>query len=328
MYKKMLVPLDGSKLSEVVLEYAKALAVRLNLELVLLHVCSPEETEMIPLHQAYLNRVLETLVRESQKANQSARTRSRKQLGEMRGELICGQPAEEILHYADTHDIDLIIMATHGRTGIGISALGSVASQVISASNVPVWLVPSRIAGEIVYDEWPTNKILVLLDGSELAECVLPHVENLTAQRGSSLVEIILLKVCEVPCIPPYYVDAMTPHRWREDIWQDLLEYENESKQYLAKIEKRLQKAGLAAHSQVLMGKPSNEILCFANSNPFNLIVMSTHGKSGVLRWAYGSVVDKVLHGVSSPVFLVRPEEAHIHIDTKLVATGGRFDHV
>ena len=324
----MLVPLDGSKLSEVVFEYAEALADRLDLDLVLLHVCTPEESDLSPLHQAYIHRAAETLTRDFQGIEQDTEIQSRRRTIKIHSELLYGQAAEEILHYADTHDIDLILLATHGRTGIGIGSLGSVASQVISASKVPVWLVPPHVPGEIVYDEWTSNKILVPLDGSKLAECVLPHVESLTAQRGSETVEVILLKVCEMPYIPDYYADAMTPHRWREDIWQDLLEYENESKQYLAKIEKRLRKIGLAAHSQVLMGKPANEILGFVNSNPFNLIIMSTHGESGVVRWAYGSVVDKVLHGVSSPVFLVRPEEAHRHIDIKLVATGGRFDHV
>jgi len=328
MYKRMLVPLDGSRLSEVVCEYAQALANRLGMDLVLLHVCSPEEMDLFPLHKAYINKITESLTLECAETHQRAGNRPNKKPGARQGEIICGRPAEEILHYASTHDIDLIIMATHGRTGIGTGALGSVTSHVISASEVPVWLVPSCIAGEIVYDEWPTNKILVPLDGSGLAECVLPHVENLVAQRDSGGVEVILLKVCQATNIPPYYMDAMMPYKSKENVWQDLIEQENESLQYLARIEKRLKKAGITVNTQVLTGKPANEILDFANSTPLNLIIMSTHGESGVVQWAYGSVVDKVLHEVASPVFLVRPEEACDRNILNLTATGGRSSHV
>jgi hypothetical protein len=66
--------------------------------------------------------------------------------------------------------------------------------------------------------------------------------------------------------------------------------------------------------SDVLMGKPADEIIDYAHKNPFNLIVMARHGRSGISRWEYGSVADKVLHGVSSPVFLVRP---HLNIQVK-----------
>jgi len=73
-------------------------------------------------------------------------------------------------------------------------------------------------------------------------------------------------------------------------------------------VKKRLGDAGLRVRSEVLVGKPIDEIIDYANRNPFNLIVLSTHGRSGINRWAYGQIVDKVLQRSASPVFLVRPQ--------------------
>ena len=157
---------------------------------------------------------------------------------------------------------------------------------------------------------------------------VLPHVENIVRQRDSGLVEVILLTVCESTSVPPYYMDAMMPYKSQENIWQELIEQENEAVQYLSRIKKRLEKAGITVNSQVLKGKPANEILNFINSTPVNLIVMSTHGESGVVQWAYGSVADKVLHEVSCPVFLVRPEEAYDRDSMDLALEGGARSHV
>ncbi|UCD53912.1 MAG: universal stress protein, partial [Dehalococcoidia bacterium] len=81
-----------------------------------------------------------------------------------------------------------------------------------------------------------------------------------------------------------------------------------ELKKYFAKIEKRLKDAGLSVRSEVKKGKPAEQIIDYASKNPFNLIVMSTHGRSGLGRWVFGSVADKVLYGASSPIFLVRPQ--------------------
>jgi nucleotide-binding universal stress UspA family protein len=83
---------------------------------------------------------------------------------------------------------------------------------------------------------------------------------------------------------------------------------------YLARVQNHLQDSGFRVRSDVLMGKPADEIIDYAHKNSFNLIVMATHGRSGISRWEYGSVADKVLRGVSSPVFLVRP---HLNIPVK-----------
>jgi len=290
----MLVTLDGSELSEIVLPYVKWLVGRLGLDVVLLHVCKPEESELTLLHRAYIERKVEVIRGQAEEARKKAETGSEKKEVEVRGELTSGYPAEEILRYADENSSDLILMATHGRSGLKRWAIGSVADKVLHASKVPVWLVPARCPEDVTYDMWPKRTILVPLDGSELAEAVLPHVEALAEQNGVEPVDVVLLRVAESPVMSDHY-------------FSNIPETRGEIEKYLARVEKRLQKAGLSVQSRVLTGEPAEQIVDYASASPFSLIVMSTHARSGLSRWVLGSVAMKVVSGVSSPILLVRP---------------------
>jgi nucleotide-binding universal stress UspA family protein len=314
MYKRMLVPLDGSKLSEVVFPYAKELAGRLGIEVVLLHVHGPRENETVPLHRAYIEHKADVIRRQSQEVQTKVGVGEAGRAVQVRGELAAGYPADEILRYAEENDVDLILMATHGRSGIRRWVMGSVADRVLRASPVPVWLVRAGIPEGIVYDKWPKRTILVPLDGSELAEEVLPHVEALAKQRGTELLEIVLLGVYEpVPALGYYPPSARfeTPGGAVHVMPKDYARGESArqkiiTEQYLAGVAQRLEDAGLKVCSEALAGAPAEVIVDYANNHPFNLIVMSTHARSGLSRWAYGSVASRVLRGVLSPVFLVR----------------------
>jgi nucleotide-binding universal stress UspA family protein len=306
MYKRVLVPLDGSELAEVVFSYATELAARLELDLVLLHVVDPHERDLVPLHRAYVERAAEVLRRQSEELQKKADIQPKGEGVAARGELAVGHPAEEILECALRHDIDLILMATHGRSGIKRWALGSVADKVLRVSKTPVCLVRAGLSEEIVHDKWPSITMLVPLDGSELAELVIPHVEALAKQLGPKLVDVVLLRVCEPPVVSSDYPPT-ADLTWEEHQAREMARPTTVCEEYLAKVQEQLKGVGLKARSVVLKGKPADEITDYANKNLVNLIVMSTHGRSGIGRWAYGSVADRVLLGVSSPIFLVRP---------------------
>ena len=141
MYKRMLVPLDGSELGEVVFVYAKELAGRVDLDVILLHVCTPETGELLPMHRAYVKRAAEIITRQSQEVQQRTSIQPSGKAVEARGELAVGHPAEEILRYADENDIDLILMATHGRSGIRRWVYGSVAERILLGVSSPIFLV-------------------------------------------------------------------------------------------------------------------------------------------------------------------------------------------
>jgi len=309
MYKRMLVPLDGSKLSEAVFPYARELAGRLDLEIILLHVISSEEQGKTHLYQSYIGHKVDILKCQSEEVQKKETEAGAKCTPiKVKSEITSGYPAEEIIRYAEENDTDFILLATHGRSGIRRWVIGSVAEKVLRASNVPVWLARAAIPEETVYDKWLKRTTLVPLDGSKLAESVLPHVEALAKQRGTEIVNVVLLRVCEPAGMPVYYppnVPIMPKDYVKLKTAADKAEAEN----YLAKIEKQLKDASLNVQSKVLVGDPAGQIIDHADKNPLNLIVMSTHARSGLDRWTFGSVADKVLHKASSPIFLVRPQQ-------------------
>ena len=301
MYKRMLVPLDGSELAEVVFSYVKELAVRLGVEVILFNVYSPQEQWLIRMRGAYVERAADNFRHRTEKVKLSEG-----RVG-ARGELAMGNPAEEILRYADENGIDFILMATHGRSGINRWAMGSVAYRVLRASKVPVWLVRAGVPEKITHDKLPVRKILVPLDGSKLAELVLPHVEVLVKQGDAELVDVVLVRVCDPPVISSDYPPGL-PLSWEEHVEQETVKSKLVAGSYLAEVEKQLRGAGLKVRSEVLMGKATDEIVDYANRNHFSLTVMVIYSRSGISRWAYGSITEKVLLGVSTPIFLVRPQ--------------------
>jgi nucleotide-binding universal stress UspA family protein len=306
MYKRVLLPLDGSELAEIVFAYAREIAAKLGLDLILLHVVDPHERDLVPLHGAYVERAAEVLRRESEELQKKEGILPKGERVTARGELAVGHPGEEILNCALTHDVDLILLATHGRSGIKRWALGSIADKVLRVSKIPVCLVRAEVREEIIHDKWPRTTMLVPLDGSELAESVIPHVEALAKQWGPEEVDVVLLRVCEPVVVPSDYPPT-AGLTWKEHEEHEISRPKTECEGYLAGVQKRLESAGLGARSVVLQGKPADEITDYCRKNPVNLVVMCTHGRSGISRWAYGSVADRVLLGICSPIFLIRP---------------------
>ena len=147
------------------------------------------------------------------------------------------------------------------------------------------------------------KKILVPLDGSKLAECVLPHVEKL-AESGVAK-EIILLRVCDSPSIIADYPESKNK-TWEKHVERMTTNAQQQCNIYLDDVEKQLKDKGFNVKTDSRLGKPAEEIVDYASKNEVDLIVMASHGRSGVSRWAYGSVADKVLRSTCVPVLLVK----------------------
>ncbi len=311
MYQRMLVPLDGSEPAEAVFTYAKEIAGRLDLEVILLHIISSQERDIFaPVHRAYIRQTAETIRHQAREVQEKTGIQAGGKAVEVLGELTVGSPDEEILRYADEKKVGLILMASRGRSGLRHWTLGNIADKVLRAAKVPVLLVRAGIPDETPYDKWPKKTILVPLDGSGLAESVLPHVEILAKQRGTEPLDVVLLRVCEPPVTPSYYAPELSgvPLNWGEYIQQETVRGKQIANDYLARIEKRFRDSNINVRSEVLVGKAADEIVDYASKNPFSLIVMATHGRSGLKRWVYGSVAESVLLGVAGPILLVSPQ--------------------
>lgn len=142
------------------------------------------------------------------------------------------------------------------------------------------------------------KKILVPIDGSKFAECVLDHVRYFSA--GCNSAEVILLFVLE----PISGGISELPLDWMDEAKKRGLDFANN---YLNEISGELQKSGINITKVVTQGNPSESVLSYAQSNGIDLIILSTHGRSGIARWALGSVADKVIHHSSVPILIVTP---------------------
>jgi nucleotide-binding universal stress UspA family protein len=138
------------------------------------------------------------------------------------------------------------------------------------------------------------KKILVPLDGSELAESILPYVEDLASAHKA---RIVLLRVALAHTFPG------------QDEIKAEVEAVHEAEDYLKKVEEGLKKKGFTVESHVRYGKDAEEIVDFCQEPDIDAVAMFTHGRTGVGRWLLGSVAEKVVRHCPLPVVLFRPEE-------------------
>jgi nucleotide-binding universal stress UspA family protein len=149
------------------------------------------------------------------------------------------------------------------------------------------------------------DKILVPLDGSERAECVLPHVEALA--QAFEPQEVMLVSVTE----------RVTGFRMMDDysrptgerlVPEGVGKQEKQAQHYLDKVAEMLKTKGIKTRTEVLLGKPAEEIIIYAHKMKCGLIVMASHGRSGISRWTHGSVADKVFRAADIPVLMIKAE--------------------
>lgn len=143
------------------------------------------------------------------------------------------------------------------------------------------------------------QKILVPLDGSELAECVLPHVEALI--RGCQVKNVVFARVVE-----PVYMPAGDYVPDPEQIKKMEAEDKAAAGEYLKKVAAKPDYAGAGLKTEVLYGKPAEMMADYATNNQIDLVIIATHGRSGVSRWVWGSVADRLLRSSCTPVLMVR----------------------
>jgi nucleotide-binding universal stress UspA family protein len=138
------------------------------------------------------------------------------------------------------------------------------------------------------------------LDGSELAECVLPHVESIAKRCGVK--EVVFLRVTE----PFHQLCSYDGCVSQEAINSIDADNQAAAEKYLSQLIKRAQYDGVSVTPELITGAPAKSIADYASKNSIDLIVIATHGRSGISRWTWGSVADRVLHSACVPVLMVR----------------------
>jgi nucleotide-binding universal stress UspA family protein len=285
---KALIPLDGTKLSESAYELLpllKTLGID-EIRLVSVWESAWEETEGAAGQQdfgettekgrayleAYLNQQAEKIAAQGFKVEQTSRV---------------GRASDEILEAAA--GVDLVLIATHGRTGVARWWLGSVADVVIREAGCPVLIIGPNVHQELA----GMKRILLPLDGSPEAEQALPvatWVAGLTGAELDVVRSLSLTPVAYDPGMGVYSAELI-------DSMEDAV------RAYLEEIGKRLE--GKNATTTMRVGAPGETLYEHLSERPADLVVMTSHGRSGVRRAALGSVTDRLLHG-PSPVLVIR----------------------
>jgi nucleotide-binding universal stress UspA family protein len=147
------------------------------------------------------------------------------------------------------------------------------------------------------------KKILVPLDGSKLAECALPYVEALA--KGCGTEKVILASVTERVQGYRAFEDPSQP-LGQQLIPEAFGKKEEQAQRYLGRIAKAMKAKGIKVGTEVLLGDPAEEIVIYAKHPGCDIIVMSSHGRSGLSRWTHGSVADKVFRHSPVPVLMVK----------------------
>jgi nucleotide-binding universal stress UspA family protein len=300
MYRKILVPLDGSTSAEQVLPLAHALAAKLPLAVELLGVVDTVELArgLATIERFYMTslvadetrRIEEYLAAVEKTFSGSAVTTT----------VAEGHAAELIIANAAADKTTLIAMATHGCSGLKRFLLGSVAEKVLRGAVNPLLLVRSteddKARGAALL-----KSIVVPLDGSELAESVLPAVVEMAHKLD---LEIILLRAYAVPygvyTAGEGFYDPVNLEAF-------LARLRNETIDYLERKTAELKRQGIDKVSYVAReGMSADEIIKIASAMPDSLIAMCSHGYSGVKRWVLGSVTETVVRHSRNPVLVVR----------------------
>jgi nucleotide-binding universal stress UspA family protein len=321
MFQRILVPLDGSSRAEQALPVAERLAQTSGGTIVLLRVISNHSEFMLyPATNPEMVQGMMDAALEEAKNYLDGLTRMSSLSGlHTETAVICSQVATAILSEVDARKIDLIVMCSHGYTGIKRWALGSVAEKVAHAAPVPVLLLreggalPPALHPQV---EWPF-RALIPLDGSARAKAALaPAAQLIAALSAPARGALHLTRVVVLP-------DAeQISHSEREAIM-------HKAKQYLSTTVEHIREGLVASAAADLKlsitssvtidddiaagiirvaedGEDAEGAGVFGGSD---VIAMATHGYSGLKRWAMGSISERVLHGTKLPLLIVRPPD-------------------
>jgi nucleotide-binding universal stress UspA family protein len=277
MFRKIVIPLDGSESAENALQVALGIAGQEAIEPIFVRAtpivptASVGSPDMLTDYNYLETQELTTTFHEqtTDYLNEMAE-RYAERLPNLRTIAELGEPAVVIVEIAEQEHADLIVMSTHGHSGLTHFMLGSVTERVLHAAPCPVLAVRS---------DKPLENIMITLDGSALSEMALEPGIDVARHLGS---KVTLLQVVE--------------------------KLDQNVAGYLNGLAARYADSDVVVETKLLHGSPVTQILDHIQTNEVDLAVMSTHGRSGIKRWLYGSVSEKVLRHAPCAVMIVRPE--------------------
>jgi len=286
MYDQILLPYDGSDGAAAVLQHVGTLAEWADATVDVLYVADTNRDSVTVLE----DRVVDALVREGKEVVSEATDILAAMGVDADAHVVQGDPAPGIVEFADAHDYDLLVMPTHGRTGVSRYLLGSVTEKVVRLASTPVLTAHIDVA-----EDWsfPYDAVLIPTDGSAAATAAADHGLRLAADLDATA---HLLTVVEADTLG-LDVRSSIDSQDREAAAADALD----------ELRDRAAELGVAdTTTAVEQGKPARAIQAYVDSQAIDAVVMGTTGRRGTDRILLGSVAEKTVRTASVPVITLQ----------------------
>lgn len=285
MINKILCPLDGSFLSDEILPQLKRILYRQDADVLLLRVLPDPSGSFIDEWEVEAHKAHQHLENTKKLlAAEGARVRTEYRTG--------NDAAQEIDLCAGDWKPSMIAMSTHGRSGIDRWVRGSVCERVLQRTQIPILaLNPLAAAKNDPPRETCFRRILVPVDGSERSAAVLPMVADLARLYGSTAILFYVAPLPRAPGVDPVLLKQYTAQ---------------EALPVLESYRKALVERQIETRVATGAGHPAEEILLATERGGCDLVAMTTHGRTGLAKWRYGSVAEQVLRHIRYPLLLLR----------------------
>jgi nucleotide-binding universal stress UspA family protein len=297
MFEHILVPLDGSTLAERVFPHVIALAKAFNSRVTLLRVVYRQEQTnahgmVNPIDwqmrkseaEAYLESVKEQLM--------EADIDSEIHLEE-------GKPAKQIIQYARREDVELIVLSSHGESGLSEWNINSTVQKVLLRAFMPVMIIRAYKQVSDGLQEASYKRIFLPLDGSKRAECILPLAKSISQKHKS---KVLLAHIVEEPILPR----QMPMSDEEKDLIQELVEKNiREAEKYLTSVKDQFQIDSV----EPIIQSSKNATVSLHNivdREKTDLVLLSAHGLSGEHRWPYGNIALNFIAYGTTPLIIIQ----------------------
>ena len=303
MYRSILVPLDGSPWSEQAVPMAATIAQRAHATVHLVHVHLPQLVN-IPSAMSILDTPTDGQQREQEQSYLTGvASRLRNDGIEVRTSVRDGATPAALLAYAAQHAVDLVVMTMHGRTGLPQLWFGSVADQLVRSLPTPVLLLHPTADAPTGLVPHAIRHVLIPLDGSKLSEECIEHTLGLGELMEARYTLLHVVEQQSSAGRSEFYSGALSE--------QALAAAKHGAASYLDEIAAGLCERTPHMHIAVATGQPSEMISAYAKQHGVDLIAMSTHGRSGLARWYFGSVTTSMLRTSPTPLLVSKPQDWH-----------------
>jgi nucleotide-binding universal stress UspA family protein len=300
MFKHILLPLDGSSLAEKVLPHAVTLSRAFDTQLTLLRVVYQEE-------RADQHGMINPMDWQMRKSEAEAYLQSiQKRLGDIALEssvqIIEGRPAEQIIEFGKNEGVDLILLSSHGSSGPSPWNINSTVQKVLLRAFMPVMIVRAYHEEPHELEEVTYKRLLLPLDGSKRAECILPLAESICELQDS---HVVLTHIVEQPKLP-----RQTPLSDEVKSLIESLQEINiqEAERYFSDIKKQFRKGNVETIIET-SEEPSVALHNIIDREKIDLVLLSAHGYSGENRWPYGSIALNFIAYGTTPLIIIQDLE-------------------